>query len=95
MEIGDIVRSERGRDSGQLYLVVGVTTERILVADGATRVVRRPKPKNPKHVRAVAEVGAEMRQRFEQGHHHPGDEEIRQILRAQLKQEGGHADAER
>ncbi len=52
---GRVVRSKAGRDSGRLFLVVGVfDDEHLLVADGDLRKVERPKKKKLKHLEATA-----------------------------------------
>lgn len=69
---GDVVRSIAGRDTDHLYVVVAVTPERALVADGHRRRAEKPKPKNPIHlylVRHNAALGIT-------------DDGIRQILRS-------------
>lgn len=48
---GDIVRSRRGRDEGQLAVVISLVDERFaLVADGDKRRFDRPKRKNVLHL---------------------------------------------
>ena len=45
-----IVRSLSGHDSGQLFCVMNLDGERLLLADGKRRRVSNPKRKNAKHV---------------------------------------------
>lgn len=48
---GDIVRSRRGKDEGQLHAVLSIVDERYaLVADGGKRRFDRPKRKNMLHL---------------------------------------------
>ncbi|MBO9598290.1 MAG: KOW domain-containing RNA-binding protein [Cohnella sp.] len=48
---GDIVRSRRGRDEGELLVVISIVDERFaLVADGGNRRFDRPKRKNVLHL---------------------------------------------
>ncbi|NLJ25592.1 MAG: RNA-binding protein [Firmicutes bacterium] len=49
-QLGQLVTSRAGRDSGQRYLVVGYNGQRVLVADGRLRSVKRPKHKNIRHI---------------------------------------------
>ncbi len=91
MEIGDVVRSLKGRDQGRLLLVVGESLSRVLVADGDLRPVAKPKAKNPRHVAAVGHLNEAERERLRQGPV-PGDDEVRRWL--QDLQEGGDANAE-
>ncbi|MBE3583608.1 MAG: KOW domain-containing RNA-binding protein [Limnochordaceae bacterium] len=49
--IGRVVTSRAGRDVGHSYVVVGMDERgRLLLADGHSRQVTRPKPKNVRHV---------------------------------------------
>jgi len=91
MEIGDVVRSLRGRDRGRRLLVVGESPLRVLVADGDLRPLRRPKPKNVRHVVKVGRLPEALCQRLRDGPL-PGEDEVRKWL--EDLQEGGDADAE-
>lgn len=51
LEPGDIVRSLRGRDEGELLVVISLVDDRFaLVADGDGRKFDRPKRKNVLHL---------------------------------------------
>lgn len=56
MEVGRIVHSIAGHDKGRFYVVVSVTCDRVLIADGKMRKLASPKAKNPLHVRPTAAV---------------------------------------
>lgn len=47
------VVSLKGRDRGHLFYVVGEAPNRLLVADGRLHPTRRPKAKNPRHLKPV------------------------------------------
>lgn len=50
-QLGQLVTSRAGRDSGRPYLVVGIRPDgKVLVADGRHRPVARAKAKNPRHL---------------------------------------------
>lgn len=49
-EKAQIVRSLSGHDSGELFIILDVDGDRLLLADGKRRRVSRPKQKNMKHV---------------------------------------------
>ncbi|MGI6492785.1 MAG: RNA-binding protein [Pelotomaculum sp.] len=52
VQIGRLVFSMQGRDSGRYYLIIGTTaTGRVLLADGEFRKVENPKIKNVKHLK--------------------------------------------
>lgn len=64
---GDIVRSLRGKDEGQLLVVLELVDERsALVADGDKRRFDRPKRKNVLHLEPLGthseEVAASLRE---------------------------------
>ena len=48
--IGAIVCSRAGRDKGGLFVVVGMEEDILLLADGDTRKVEKPKRKKRKHI---------------------------------------------
>lgn len=51
---GDVVRSVAGHDSGKRFVVLEVIDEQyVLIADGKTRTVEKPKKKKNKHLRPV------------------------------------------
>ncbi len=53
--LGRVVRSRAGRDSGRLFLVVGILDgEHLLLADGDLRRVEKPKKKKTRHLEATA-----------------------------------------
>ncbi len=55
IEVGRIVRSKAGRDSGRLFLVIGVfDEEHLLIADGELRKVEKPKKKKRRHLAPTA-----------------------------------------
>ncbi len=57
MEIAksNIVRSGAGRDKGSLFVVLAVEGEYLLLADGRSRKVEKPKRKKRRHVQFVAD----------------------------------------
>lgn len=51
LNLGDLVISERGRDKGRIFMVVGVTDEAyVYIADGSLRKLENPKKKKTKHL---------------------------------------------
>ena len=59
MDLGTIVLSRAGRDSGRLFAVVARPEENFrLIADGRLRRVDRPKRKKLKHLLEVGESAA-------------------------------------
>ena len=66
MEIAksDIVRSDAGRDKGKLFAVLAVEGEYLLLADGKTRPVERPKRKRRKPAALLRRDGGAVSQRI-------------------------------
>lgn len=61
MDVGDIVLSDRGRDSGKLMVVLEVTPDgRLSLADGRVRHVEKPKLKQQKHVKPFSRASAKF-----------------------------------
>ena len=55
--LGQLVFSRAGRDRGRPMVVVGIADERhVLVCDGDTHAIGRPKRKNVRHLSAVSAV---------------------------------------
>ena len=50
LRIGSVVRSKAGRDKGRYFIVVGLETEYVYIADGELRKLGKPKRKKIKHV---------------------------------------------
>lgn len=63
-QLGQLVTSTAGRDAGQQFLVVGFEGDRVLVADGKKRRVKRPKAKNIRHLWVHSIVAEEIRSKL-------------------------------
>ena len=60
MNIGDIVISLAGHDTGKHFVVVASVSDKfVLIADGMSRGVENPKLKRKRHLRVVAQSGIE------------------------------------
>ena len=51
--ISDVVKSTAGRDQGQLYYVISVDGQFLMLANGKDRTLEEPKRKKCKHVAMV------------------------------------------
>ncbi len=51
--VGMLAVSLAGHDKGAVYVITGITEERILVSDGRLHPVDRPKKKNPGHLQVI------------------------------------------
>jgi ribosomal protein L14E/L6E/L27E len=82
LEVGQLVKSLSGRDKGKIYLVTGIKDNRVLLADGRTRTLKKPKQKSRKHLQPYRLVMHEIKERFRQGA--LDDTAIRNSIRAVL-----------
>jgi ribosomal protein L14E/L6E/L27E len=64
---GTLVRSLAGRDLGSCYVVLRTEGQSALVANGDSRPVERPKPKNMRHLLPLGSVSEALRDRLVRG----------------------------
>ena len=56
VELGSVVESKAGRDEGRVFLVVEeLDDEYVLISDGETHKMEKPKKKKRKHLKTVFE----------------------------------------
>ena len=60
IKIGQIVRSEQGRDEGQYYLVLKVNDNSANLVDGKAKKLDNPKKKNIAHLQATSVINTEI-----------------------------------
>ena len=63
----DIVKATAGRDKGKLFFVVDVEEDLLLLADGKTRRLERPKRKKRKHVVFQARFDCRVSEKIRSG----------------------------
>lgn len=80
----DIVKSIAGRDKGKLFFVLGTEGEFLLLADGKSRRLERPKRKKRKHVVFQARFACRTTEKIRGGERLTNSE-----LRKTLAQLGG------
>ena len=56
LSVGQIVYSKRGRDKGNLFVIVGLCDEYCFIADGDLRKIEAPKKKKLKHIQPTNNV---------------------------------------
>lgn len=54
--LGTVVKATAGRDAGRLFVIVDANGKDVLIADGKTRKLDKPKRKNIRHLRATNTV---------------------------------------
>jgi ribosomal protein L14E/L6E/L27E len=60
-ELGRVVISKQGHDKGKAFLVVGLIDEKyVLIADGESRKLEKPKKKQAKHLIPKPRVATEI-----------------------------------
>jgi len=69
LQVGQLVYSTAGRDKGQLYVVVGINTKDscVLLANGKSRKISNPKPKNLKHIKETDIISKDIQERILKG----------------------------
>lgn len=50
MEIGSVVKALAGRDCGRYFVIVETQGRFVMIADGVTRKLQKPKRKNIRHL---------------------------------------------
>lgn len=82
VQIGRLVSSIRGRDSGRHYLVVGIESDSLVrVADGEGRKVDNPKRKNVKHLKFYEIVAGILSEKAQSGRR-VTNEDVRKELKS-------------
>ena len=82
LEIGRVVVSTQGHDKGRAFLIVALIDERhVLIADGDTRKLTKPKKKQTKHLRTLPNLAVEAVS-DEKQHAGTADSSIRKALTA-------------
>ena len=80
----DIVKATAGRDAGKLFFVLDVEGEFLLLADGKTRRLEKPKRKKRKHVVFQARFDCRTAEKIRSG-----EKLAKSDLRKTLAQLGG------
>ena len=66
--LGSIVMSKAGRDEGRSFVVIeSLDDEYVLISDGKTHKVEKPKKKKRKHLKLVREPDAQIVERLNRG----------------------------
>lgn len=55
MKTGTVVISEKGHDRLKLYVVIGEEGKNLLLCDGKTKTLQKPKKKNPAHLKETGD----------------------------------------
>ena len=80
VEVGSIVTSRAGRDTGRPFLVIReLDQEYVLIADGGLRTMDRPKKKKRRHLKPTGRMDGQLRNKL-MGGEQISDEEIRLSL---------------
>jgi ribosomal protein L14E/L6E/L27E len=84
IEIGDIVYSKAGRDTGHIFVVCGTIDRNfVLVADGNLRKLEKPKKKRLKHLKPTGLVLDDMKNKVGYGVK-MGNAELRRALEHEI-----------
>ena len=75
---GRFAVSTAGRDTGEVYIIVGSKENVVLLADGIERTMAKPKGKNRKHIEVLdIEPDSRIKEKIAKGN---ADESIRQAI---------------
>ena len=66
-KVGQIVQSIQGHDKGQLYTVVDVLKDRVLICDGEFKLLDKPKSKNMIHIKGHNYIDSEIATKIKNG----------------------------
>ncbi len=66
-QISDVVMSKAGRDQGELFFVIGMEQEYLMLANGKDRPLDRPKRKKRKHVVKVLRSDTRVADKLRRG----------------------------
>lgn len=89
LEIGSVVYSKLGRDSGKYYVVVTIEQTVAYIADGSLRKLSNPKRKNVKHLKGNGQILESIAQKFKEGKK-VFDSEVKSALRTFNENNGGN-----
>jgi len=79
-DLGVLITARAGRDKGRCFVIVGIIDDQyVLIADGDTRPVARPKKKKLMHVHAEPELAEDIREKLIKGEYIQ-DAEIRRAI---------------
>ncbi|HCX65467.1 MAG TPA: RNA-binding protein [Eubacteriaceae bacterium] len=68
LTLGQVVRSNAGRDKGRFFIVVSIEDERyVSIADGDLRKADKKKRKKRKHLAKTNHVNRTIQQKYESG----------------------------
>ncbi len=85
ISMGQLVTSIAGRDEMQVYLVIGIKDNNLLLlANGRDRKMANPKRKNIRHVNVLKSIAKGMAAKLQSGKK-VTDEELRQTIQVLYK----------
>ncbi|HML46671.1 MAG TPA: KOW domain-containing RNA-binding protein [Clostridia bacterium] len=68
MEVGRVVFSKAGRDSGRYHIIVEVLDDQyVAIVDGRTRKLASPKKKKVRHLQPTVECFTSVREKLQSG----------------------------
>ena len=53
LQVGSLVESTYGKDKGQLFFVMEIINNSVLLVNGYNRTLKKPKTKNIKHINLI------------------------------------------
>lgn len=78
-EIGMLALSKSGHDRNHIYVIIKEENEYVYLADGKTKLLKKPKKKNRKHIQIIHKVQEEILEKLLNGKKIENDEIKRAI----------------
>lgn len=80
--VGQVVKSKSGRDKGRYYLVKQVLPDKkaVLLVDGNSKLLKKPKKKNILHLQVTNTIASELAVKLHEGLE-SCDQEIKRYLK--------------
>lgn len=80
--MGMLAFSKAGHDKSNIYIIIEETDTHVLLADGRTRTIEKPKKKNRRHIQIIKkEIDRELKYRLMQPERPVCNEEIKRAIK--------------
>lgn len=67
LKLGSFVKSVKGRDENNIYIVKEISKDRVVLVDGAGKMLAKPKTKNIKHIEVLGFEPSKIGEKFATG----------------------------
>ena len=77
---GSLVKSLAGHDKGNFFIIIRENSEYVILVDGISRTMEKPKCKNKKHIQIIHKTDETLNKKLV-NNEHVTDEEIKYSIR--------------